>query len=74
METDTEDGALLELRGRPLRKCVKRRLKGLGKAPVKEAVEDPRTWNNHPGVPTREQVRGCSHVEHQTEECVLRSL
>ncbi|XP_031205026.1 lamin-B2 isoform X2 [Mastomys coucha] len=55
METDTKDGALLELRGRPLRKCVKRRLKGLGKAPVKEAVEDPRTWNNHPGVPTREQ-------------------
>lgn len=66
--TSPMDGALPGLR--PLRKCVKRRLRGLSKTPVQEAGEDPteakgavgdpRTWNNHLRVPTREQVRGCS--------------
>ncbi|XP_052021334.1 lamin-B2 isoform X2 [Apodemus sylvaticus] len=61
----TTAGALPELRGRPLRECTKRRLRGLGKTPVKEAVGDPvkakgavrypRTWNIHLRVPTREQ-------------------
>lgn len=72
--------ALPELSRRPLRECVKRRLRGLGKTPVKEATEDPvkakgavgdpGPWNNHLRVPIR-QVRGCSpkpplgkHVEH----------
>lgn len=67
---DTVAGALPKLRGRPLRDCMKRRLRGLGKTPVKEAVEDPakakgavgypRTWNIHLRAPTREQVRGYS--------------
>ncbi|XP_032763333.1 lamin-B2 isoform X2 [Rattus rattus] len=57
------DGALPGLR--PLRKRVRRRPRGLSKTPVQEAGEDPmeakgavgdpRTWNNHLRVPTREQ-------------------
>lgn len=66
--TSPMDGALPGLR--PLRKRVRRRPRGLSKTPVQEAGEDPmeakgavgdpRTWNNHLRVPTREQVRGCS--------------
>lgn len=52
---------------RPLRKFMKRCLRGLGKTPVQEAVGDPRTWNSHLRVPTEEQVRGFSHVEHQKD-------
>lgn len=66
---EAADGALAELSQRPLRGCMKRRrLRGLGKTPVKEtaedpveakgAVGDPRPWNHHLRVPTRQQVRG----------------
>ena len=64
---ETVEGALPELRGRPLREYVKRRPRGLGTTPVEDPVKSegavgyPRTWNNHLRVPTREQVRGCSH-------------
>lgn len=71
------EGALPELRGGPLRERVNRRCpRGLGKTPVEDpvtaegAMGDPRTWNDHLRVPTREQVRGYSHVEHQTERCL----